>query len=101
LLGLSPPYSTLPFPSCVGHGIAAAEVDHAIPDPYSIAAWGGHGAFQAHREHPNPVIGGTVDLYDEERRACRHGPSDINEYGMFMSPAATGEIEILPGSNIS
>jgi glycosyltransferase involved in cell wall biosynthesis len=93
----------LTLPQLRGHGIAAAGGEIiAILDPYSIASPGWSAALlQAHREHPHPVIGGTVDLYDEERQGLLAWAQYINEYGMFMSPAATGEIEILPGSNIS
>ena len=56
---------------------------------------------KAHRERPNLVIGGTVDLYEENRQGLFVWAQYINEYGMFMSPATQGEIEILPGSNIT
>lgn len=93
----------LTIPQLRGHGIAASTGEIiAILDPYSIASSGWvDQVLKAHRERPNPVIGGTVDLYNEDRQGLLAWALYINEYGMFMSPAPEGEIEILPGSNIS
>lgn len=93
----------LTIPQLRGRGIAASAGEIiAILDPYSIASPGWvEEVVKAHREHTNPVIGGTVDLYNEDRQGLLAWALYINEYGMFMSPAPEGEIEILPGSNIS
>jgi glycosyltransferase involved in cell wall biosynthesis len=56
---------------------------------------------RAHRERPNLAIGGAVELYDAEKQDLRAWSVYINEYGMFMLPRETGEVDILPGSNIS
>ncbi len=93
----------LTIPQLRGHGIAASMGEIiAILDPYSIinSGWVDE-LLKAHRERPNPVIGGTVDLYNENSQGLLAWAQYINEYGMFMSPAPEGEIEILPGSNIS
>ena len=93
----------LTLPQLRGRGIAVAEGEIiAILDPYSIASpeWAAE-LIKAHRVRPNPVIGGTVDLYNEDRQSLLAWAQYINEYGMFMTPAQEGEIEILPGSNIS
>jgi len=74
----------------------------AILDPYSIVKPGWvDEMLKAHHEHTNPVIGGVVDLYHENQQNLLAWAQYINEYGMFMSPVPEGEIEILPGSNIS
>ena len=93
----------LTIPQLRGRGIAASRGEIiAILDPYSIVSSGWvDEVLNAHREHSNPVIGGTVDLYDEDRQSILAWAQYINEYGMFMSPAPEGEIEILPGSNIT
>jgi glycosyltransferase involved in cell wall biosynthesis len=93
----------LTLPQLRGHGIAASKGGIiSILDPYSIASPGWVNAvLKAHREHPNPVIGGTVNLYNEDSQNLLVWAQYINEYGMFMSPAIEGEMEILPGSNIS
>ncbi|MCC6500704.1 MAG: glycosyltransferase [Anaerolineales bacterium] len=93
----------LPISQLRGRGIAASHGEIiAILDPYSIVRSGWvDELLKAHRERPNPVIGGTVDLYEENRQSLLVWAQYINEYGMFMSPVPEGEIEILPGSNIS
>lgn len=93
----------LTVPQLRGHGIGRSRGGIiAILDPYSIVSSGWVDAvLKAHRERPNPVIGGTVDLYNENTQGLFVWAQYINEYGMFMSPATEGEIEILPGSNIS
>lgn len=93
----------LTLPQLRGRGIAASTGEIiAILDPYSIACSGWvNEVLKTHRERPNPVIGGTVDLYNENGQGLLAWAQYINEYGMFMSPAPEGEIEILPGSNIS
>jgi len=93
----------LTLPQLRGHGIAASKGEViAILDPYSIVSLGWVDAvLKAHRERPNFVIGGTVDLYNEDSQDLLGWAQYINEYGMFMSPAPEGEIEILPGSNLS
>jgi len=86
-----------------GHGIAATKGEIiAILDAYSIVSPGWVvEVLKVHREHANPVIGGTVDLYEENNQGLLAWAQYINEYGMFMSPVPEGVIEILPGSNIS
>jgi glycosyltransferase involved in cell wall biosynthesis len=86
-----------------GKGIAIAEGSIiAILDPYSIVDedWLTE-LIQAHQEVPNPIIGGTVDLYKADKQNLFTWATYINEYGMFMPPLEVGEMEILPGSNIS
>jgi len=56
---------------------------------------------RAHRERPNLAIGGAVELYDAADQNLFHWATYINEYGMFMLPRAAGEVDLLPGSNIS
>ena len=93
----------LTLPQLRGCAIAASNGEIiAILDPYSIVEAGWVDAvLQAHREHVNPVIGGAVDLYQQEKQNLLAWAQYINEYGMFMSPVPEGEIEILPGSNLS
>lgn len=93
----------LTIPQLRGRGIAEARGEViAILDPYSIASPGWvQEVLKAHRERPNAVIGGTVDLYNEDRCGLLEWALYINEYGMFMSPVPEGEMEILPGSNVS
>ena len=93
----------LVIPQLRGRAIARARGRIiAILDPYSIAApdWAAK-LLQAHAGQPHPVIGGTVDLYRPEDQNLRQWALFINEYGMFMPPLEGGEMEILPGSNIS
>lgn len=93
----------LTIPQLRGRGIEVAQGEIvAILDPFSIVSSGWvEEVVKAHRKHPNAVIGGTVDLYNEEHRGLLDWALYINEYGMFMSPVPEGEMEILPGSNIS
>ncbi len=93
----------LTIPQLRGRGIAASKGEIvAILDPYSIVSAGwAQEVVKVHRERPNAIIGGTVDLHNEEHGGIFDWALYINEYGMFMSPAPEGEMEILPGSNIS
>lgn len=93
----------LTIPQLRGRGIEISRGEIiAILDPFSIASSGwAQEVINAHRERPNAVIGGTVDLYNEEHCGLLDWALYINEYGMFMSPVPEGEMEILPGSNIS
>jgi glycosyltransferase involved in cell wall biosynthesis len=86
-----------------GQGIAIATGDIiAILDPYSIVDRHWLSALiQVHQERPNLIIGGAVDLFAADRQNLLAWAIYINEYGMFMSPTEAGEMEILPGSNIS
>jgi glycosyltransferase involved in cell wall biosynthesis len=93
----------LPLPELRGHGIAQAKgCIIAILDPYSMVApdWLEQ-LTRAHTQRKHPVIGGTVDLFEAEQCGLLVWAQYISEYGMFMSPLNAGEIEILPGSNIS
>lgn len=86
-----------------GKGIAIATGSIiAILDPYSIVNenWLTE-LIQAHRQIPNLIIGGTVGLYHADQQDLLTWATYINEYGMFMPPLEAGEMEILPGSNIS
>lgn len=86
-----------------GKGIAIATGDIiAILDPYSIVDFNWLSTLmQVHQERPNLIIGGAVDLYAADRQNLLAWAIYINEYGMFMSPTEAGEMDILPGSNIS
>ncbi len=93
----------LSLPRLRGQAIARARGQIiAILDPYSIAApdWVER-LLEAHERQPHLVIGGTVDLFRAEMQGLRQWALFINEYGMFMPPLPAGEMEILPGSNIS
>lgn len=86
-----------------GKGIAIAKGSIvAILDPYSIVAenWLTE-LTRTHQAVPNPIVGGTVDLYNADEQNLYTWATYINEYGMFMSPLEAGAMEILPGSNIS
>lgn len=74
----------------------------AILDAFSIVNenWVSE-VLRAHRERPNLAIGGAVELYDPAKQDLSTWAVYINEYGMFMLPREAGEVEILPGSNIS
>jgi glycosyltransferase involved in cell wall biosynthesis len=74
----------------------------ALLDPYSIPApdWAS-AVLIAHRDRPNLVIGGLVDLHDAHRRSLAAWAVYFNEYGLFLPPAARGEATIVPGSNVS
>lgn len=93
----------LTVPELRGRAIAAAQGEIiAILDPFSVVAQGWLAALrQAHRNRPNGVIGGTVDLHHSDSANWLDWALYINEYGMFMPPMPAGEMEILPGSNIS
>ena len=73
-----------------------------ILDAFSIVAatWVSE-VLRAHRQRPNPVIGGVVELYDADKQGLFNWAAYINEYGMFMLPREAGEVDMLPGSNIS
>lgn len=93
----------LNLPQLRGKGIAISQGEViAILDPYSLVGqdWAVN-LLRAHDERPNLIIGGTVDLYEAERQNLWVWAKYINEYGMFMRPLTPGEMEILPGSNIS
>jgi len=86
-----------------GRGIAAARGEIiAILDPFSIADadWLSE-LLRAHRDRPNLVIGGAVELHPTQERSLLAWAAYINEYGMFMPPVKEGETEILAGSNVS
>jgi glycosyltransferase involved in cell wall biosynthesis len=74
----------------------------AIIDPYSIVQedWLSE-LLRVHRERPNAVIGGAVELDQGERQSLTAWARFISEYGMFMPPVKAGPARILPGSNIS
>jgi glycosyltransferase involved in cell wall biosynthesis len=74
----------------------------AILDAFSIVDdnWVSE-VLRAHGGRPNLAIGGAVELYDAARQDLWNWAVYINEYGMFMLPGAAGELDILPGSNIS
>lgn len=93
----------LTVPELRGRGIAIASgAIIVILDPYAIVEEGWLTAVrQAHQQFPNWIIGGTVDLYEPADRSLLDWAIYINEYGMFMPPMETAEMEILPGSNIS
>ncbi len=86
-----------------GRGIAAAGgAVIAILDPFSVAApdWAMQ-VIEAHARRPNPVIGGSVDLYRAASASHTDWTLYLHEYGLFMSPVEPGPTWILPGSNIS
>jgi len=91
------------LPELRGQGIARSEGNIiAILDPYSMVMpnWLVE-LSRVHKEQRHPVIGGYVDLIHPEQHGLLDWAQYINEYGMFLSPVEEGEIEILPGSNIS
>jgi len=93
----------LTLPQLRGKGIALTHGDViAILDPFSVADvdWAKE-LLAAHQARSNLVIGGVVDLYDASHQNLLTWAKYINEYGMFMPPMDEGEIEILPGSNVS
>jgi glycosyltransferase involved in cell wall biosynthesis len=93
----------LTLPQLRARAIAQARGDViAILDPYSIADRHWSAALtRQHQLRPNPVIGGTVELYEASRQDCLSWAQYLNEYGMFMPPMPQGPIEILAGSNVS
>jgi glycosyltransferase involved in cell wall biosynthesis len=93
----------LTIPELRGTGIAAScGRIIAIIDAFSIvdASWVA-AVLKAHRERPNLVIGGVVDLHQAASQNLRTWSVYINEYGRFMPPREEGEVGILPASNIS
>lgn len=74
----------------------------AVIDPFSIVRedWLSE-LLRVHRERPNPVIGGAVELALADRQSLTAWTLFISEYGMFMPPVKAGPAPILPGSNIS
>ena len=93
----------LTLPQLRGRGIVLTHGDViAILDPFSVADvdWAKE-LIAAHQARANLVIGGVVDLYDAPHQDLLTWAKYINEYGMFMPPMNEGEIEILPGSNVS
>jgi glycosyltransferase involved in cell wall biosynthesis len=100
LLHFSEPYT---LPELRGKGIAQAKgIIIAILDPFSMVAddWL-QKLTEVHSKQPHQIIGGTVDLFEAQQHGALTWAQFIHEYGMFMTPASEGEIEILPGSNIS
>lgn len=86
-----------------GKGIAIAKGNIiAVLDPYSVVDrhWLSE-LISVHAEIPNLIIGGTVELFNADQQNLLTWAIYINEYGMFMPPLEAGEMEILPGSNIS
>jgi glycosyltransferase involved in cell wall biosynthesis len=74
----------------------------AVIDPYSLVEenWLSE-LLRAHRERPNPVIGGAVELDRADEQSLTAWTLFISEYGMFMPPVKGGPARILPGCNIS
>lgn len=93
----------LTLPQLRGKAIALTQGEIiAILDPYSLVDenWLFE-LIQVHEKQANLIIGGVVDLFDAEHQGLLAWAIYINEYGMFMPPLEAGEMEILPGSNIS
>jgi glycosyltransferase involved in cell wall biosynthesis len=93
----------LNLPQLRGKGIEIAKGNIiAIIDPYSIVdpRWLDE-LIEVHKKRSNLIIGGVVDLFAAEQQNLLAWAIYINEYGMFMNPVEAGEMEILPGSNIS
>jgi hypothetical protein len=100
LLRLDP---ALNVPELRGRAIAQARAPViAVLDPFSIAApdWVEQ-TIEAHRRHPNAVIGGAVEMHDAARAGFAAWTLYFNEYGMFMPPVVQGPATIVPGSNVS
>jgi hypothetical protein len=93
----------LTLPELRGRGIAVAHGNViAILDPFAIAAENWREAvLAAHERSPNLIIGGAVDLHERVRDSLTAWAIYINEYGMFMPPAAGGVATIVPGCNVS
>ena len=74
----------------------------AVLDAFSIVSenWVSE-VLRSHRERHHLVIGGAVELDDAASQDLVNWTEYINEYGMFMLPRKSGEVDILPGSNIS
>jgi glycosyltransferase involved in cell wall biosynthesis len=86
-----------------GRGLLQARSEIvAVIDPYSIVQenWLPE-LLRVHRERPNPVIGGSVELDEADRQNLTAWTLFISEYGMFMPPVKAGPASNLPGSNIS
>jgi glycosyltransferase involved in cell wall biosynthesis len=93
----------LTIPELRGRAIAAARGGIiAILDPFAIAAENWIGAvLSAHASCASPVIGGAVDLDDEEHQTLVAWALYINEYGLFMTPISPGPTNIVAGCNAS
>lgn len=91
------------LPELRGHGIAESHGDIvAILDAFSVVVPGWADAvLRAHKEQPQPVIGGTVDFYAEDPFDFRVWTIYVNEYAGFMPPLAPGCSTNVPGSNMS
>lgn len=93
----------LGIPQLRGRGIAAATGPViAILDPYAIvdSSWSRR-LMEAHRQHGNLVIAGSVELHDERRASYLAWVMYVNEYGMFMPPILRGNARVVPGCNVS
>lgn len=94
---------TTSLPVLRGRAIASATGQIiAILDPYTMVStdWLQQ-VIREHSEYSHAVIGGAVNLYHADGQGILAWAQYFNEYGMFMSPVEEGDIEILPGCNIS
>jgi len=86
-----------------GKAIAEAKGEIiAILDVYSMVTGNWlEEVLKVHRQRPNWVIGGPVGVAQMDSKGWRDWTTYINEYAMFLPPMPGGEMEILPGSNLS
>lgn len=93
----------LTIPRLRGYAIAEAQGEViALIDPFSVVdnQWCSE-LIKIHKERPEFVIGGAVELYEPEQAGLVSWANYINEYGRFILPLEAGVVNILPGSNIS
>jgi len=57
-------------------------------------------AIRVHRERPELVVGGGVELAPSERRSFAAWATYLFDYWEFVPPFATGRVGVLPGNNI-
>ena len=57
-------------------------------------------AIRVHRERPEPVAGGGVELAASERRSVVAWATYLFDYWEFVPPFVNGQVGVLPGNNI-
>jgi hypothetical protein len=58
-------------------------------------------AIRIHRERPNLVAGGGVELAESERRSVSAWATYLFDYWEFVPPFPSGYVNVLPGNNIT
>lgn len=95
--------TTLSLPKLRGLGIAAATAPIVgVLDAWCLVNDGWiEDAITTHRERPELVVGGGVELAEAERRSLSAWATYLFDYWEFVPPFPSGYVNVLPGNNIT